>query len=374
MVTQIYLFFPNFTITTISYTPPPRWSSAKNRQWVLTYLLNRDQRLEYIHDLGHTFAAELESDMESMLDLRDSGWRFRLFQLFDIRFVVANPTNMLRYGVSPKRKLEYNPLLKPLFHRQIYDPSSYLRSGYGRNNFCILGSILLNCHSKVGSPIGKLTISQMEKEISSLNTQGLFRLDQKGIAFCDMEKLERLNSPIPESLIQHFPSLRFFKGIAINIFRIRKTGNTFRIFPTSLSCHNRDKDFFQSDLLELTQDILASPSPSNEDQSHVLAVPYLAKLVTKFTNARSNWQKFSNICRTCQSTFSTVPALTRHHLTCPLDGRRSSFLPRKKSLNQFHHKPFVVNHFSGKVETNALKWKAKDAIKTILPLNLVFAG
>ena len=311
--------------------------------------------------------------MDTMLNLHDSGWRFRMFQLFDVRFVEATPTNMLRYGAVSTKKLQYNPLLKPLFHRQLFDPKQYLRPGFSQNNLCVLAGMLISCHSRLGPPLGKLTKAEMEKELDHINTTGLLPLDQRGISVTHFQKLERLNSPIPKGLIEKFSSLSYFKGFAINLFRVRKSGNIFRIFPTSLSVHNRDNSYFQCDLLEVSSDLLAQSQPDENDPSHVLSIPHLNKLITKFTSAKSNWSKYLHLCRSCTGVFSTMPALKKHYLTCPIDGRRSSTLPRKKSLNMYLHRPYILNRFSGKVEVNSLKWKSKNSIFTVRPLVLGFA-
>ena len=277
---------------------------------------------------------------------------------------------MLRYGKRAPVKLNYHHLLKAVFNRSVVDPAKFLFPGFSRNNQCVLGGIISTCHYRLNSTLTSLTKTKMELHISFLNTQGLFKHDRLGLSFSDLGLFEKMNSPIPEDLVRVFPTLKLFAGFSINIFCIRKRDNVFRVFPTSLSPNNRDSSYFQIDLLEVTSDILASPLSDLYREQHVLSVPFLSKLITKFTLARTNWSKYIYLCRSCLSVFTTALSKQHHNLICPSAVRRGSTMPRKRSRNQFLHQPFIVNRFTGRTEVNSLKFRRSDNHKTLMPLSI----
>lgn len=305
----------------------------------------------------------------------------------DCRKVNTPPNNDLALGAKQKRKLVFHPLLQRLFHRAVLDPANYLLSGYSRDNFCVLAAIIMAFHSKFGPPLRQVTQGAIESAITHLNFKGLFTYAQKGLQLTDFRRLEKMNEPISNSLVHLFPSLAFFKGIALNLFCIRRQADIFRIFPVSLSINNRNSSFFQVDMIRLTSDLLISeksaslkkpfgprkPAPKDPPENHVLFVPYLARVLTKFSHLRVNASKYTFLCRSCCRVHRSSKALTVHYSTCPSNSRRGSASARKRSKNVYLHLPKRINRFTKREEQNGLKFLRSHNYRMLKPLLIGFA-
>ena len=74
-----------------------------------------------------------------------SGWKFKKFLQWDVRYVEVNPENMIRYGhTPPSPPLAYDHRIKSLFFRMIVDPTRYMKEGLLRQNFCVLAGVIIS--------------------------------------------------------------------------------------------------------------------------------------------------------------------------------------------------------------------------------------
>ena len=191
-----------------------------------------------------------------------------------MRFVKVDPVSSLRFGSKQRKTLSYHPLIKRLFNRSVLDPAVFLRKGYPRQNLCILASIILSFHSRLGPRLSKRDMSEFEEKISLLNFSGLVKLERRGISIDDMTDIERRQCPISEDLKRLFPALNFFDGMSCNLFCVRKREDEFRLFPVSLSRNNRLSNYFQVDMIEVSRDLL-EPNSQSPEFGHVLTIPNL---------------------------------------------------------------------------------------------------
>ena len=317
---------------------------------------------------------------------QESGWGFQCIIKFDCRHVVSQPENNLALGTA-KKKLVFHPLLQKLFFRSVLDPAEFLRAGYSKDNFCVLAAIIMAFHSKFGPAINRVPYHTIESEIVHLNFKGLFRFSQKGLQLTDFRTLETMNKPLSDSLLNLFPSLAFFKSIALNLFCIRRQGDEFRIFPLSLSENNRESSYFQVDMIRLTPDLLMTeetvslkkpygprkPAPQGPPENHVLYVPHLARLMTKFSHLRLNSAKYTFLCRSCCRTYKSSLALHNHYSTCPPNSRRGSATARKRSKNVYLHMPRKMNTFTNRQVQNGLTFQRSQNYRMLRPLLIAFA-
>ena len=308
--------------------------------------------------------------LSDMTSSEESGWKYERILLFDVRHVYSSPSADLKYGRYGKtvKKLDFNPLLLPLFHRTVIDPSFYLSPGYSRQNYCVLASLILSIQARAGKSSIRAalkTYKDMDDRIAALSFSGLYDVTKVGMAYKDFARLESLNSrPIPTNLLQFYPALSFFEGLSVNLYRLRHENGSFRLFPLGVSQTSRSSSFFQCDLLLVTSDLLAANTTVPEN--HVLAVPYLQTLVEKFSKSRGGYK--GGICRSCLCCFTSTHALEAHFNVCSIDCRRGSALPRKRSRNMYIHRPFKFNTFSQRVEQNGLQWRRSSNFKMLKPL------
>ena len=317
---------------------------------------------------------------------QESGWGFHSIKNFDCRYVITAPVNNLALGRANK-KLVFHPLLQKLFFRSVFDPAEFLRAGYNKDNFCVLAAIIMAFHSKFGPSINRVSIHTIESEMVHLNFKGLYRFSHKGLKLTDLKKLEAMNEPLADGLLELFPPLALFKGIALNLFCIKRQGDEFRIFPLSLSENSRESSYFQVDLIRLTPDLLMTeesvslkkpfgprrPAPQGSPEDHVLYVPYLARLMTKFSHLRLNACKYTFLCRSCCHTYKSSIALHNHYSTCPSNSRKGSATARKRSKNVYLHMPRRFNTFTNRQVQNGMTFQRSQNHRMLKPLLIGFA-
>lgn len=258
-----------------------------------------------------------------------------------------------------------------MFKKVVFDPTKYLFPGFAKQNLCIPAAILMHFYKRTSRSLNKSSLSVFSNELNKINFNKLLSLGKVGLSFSDLPKLEQLNSPIPEDLVSIFPPLSFFKGIALNLYQVRGTPSTqFDLFPLSISVHSRDSGYFQCDLIQVTATIVVPGKivPSN----HVLAVPRLATLVTKYSSRDQNRSHYSYVCRSCLAVFSATHSLHLHLTTCPRDSRRGSMAPRRRSRNVYMHRTKFLNKFTGQLQTNGLHWRRSHNFKMIKPVLIGF--
>ena len=279
---------------------------------------------------------------------------------------------MLRYGSDARKKEPFHPLIQNLFCKSIIDPALFLRVGYNRDNFCIPACILLSLHSKFGPPIRNMNITKLEEELNTLKFRHLFKPTKIGLNSNEIAELEKINSnPIPSSLLKIFPALKFFKGLSINQYIVRRKNKEFRIFPVSLSNHCRESAYFQIDILIDSSDIRPEPSkPTTGSFSHGLVIMNLCKLLIRFTSKAANASKYEYFCRSCLRVFMNTKQRDSHYATC--SNQKRGNIGRRKSKNVLVHKPMKKNRFTGKIEPNGLFFKRGHAFKMLRPLGLSF--
>lgn len=115
---------------------------------------------------------------------------------------------------------------------------------------------------------------------------------QDGFETKDFSTLEKLNSPIPLTLLKMYSALRFYKGFGINLFRLElnQQDKTFRVFPKKLLKQHNSPDFFQIDLLEVP---CIKNGNGEKKQGHCLLICNLIKLLNAYENRLPARQKLS---------------------------------------------------------------------------------
>ena len=315
---------------------------------------------------------DTESDIESMESITESGWSFNRILIGDIRRVYRTPANELRFGRWKGLKLKFADLLKPMFHRSVFDPSRFARNQHDADNLCAVMGLMMTVYIRLQKGgLRSISIDKFWQDLAILNFQNILPWGVKGFSFKDLDTFEKQNSPIPKSFVRLFKPLSFFKGFAINIFRVVYQSGVYRIFPVSLSKNHRDSSYFQIDLLQVTQAILHE-SVGTLSTQHLLAIPRLARMLTKFTGLRLNWWRCNWICKACLQLFTCADALMRHYLTCDPSCRRAG-AARKAGKNVFRHRPYRFNSFSQRLEKNGLTWKRSDNWRLLKPFCMICA-
>ena len=135
-----------------------------------------------------------------------------------------------------------------------------------------------------------------------------------GIPLSKISDFEKTLTPIPRGLLEIFPPLNCFSGLALNIFTIRRAGDTYRIFPLSLSEHSRDlKSHLQIDLLLDSED-LREPSRVPIPQNHALLIANLPLLLARFSDKRNNARRYQYCCRSC-SQVKVINSYAREYIS-----------------------------------------------------------
>ena len=284
-----------------------------------------------------------------------------------MRHIKRQPQNELFLGsrhVATPFANEY----KRLFNTLVYDATPYLQVGFDRENYCVPASILLIMHARLGPKLRSLNITKMKEELDCFDCRNYISLGDLGMNLQKIHEFEKSLSPIPTSLLRYFPALRIFKGLAINLFTIRRVGTAKKIFPVSLSPNHKNTDtHFMCDLLIETAEI--RPPSTTLRPNHVLAITNLSALMTRFSDKMHNYNKYKYICRNCLQ--SSMTNLTDHFKVCQ-SRTRTAALSRRKSKNILLHSPQKYNRFSGKMERNGLHFSKGKNFLMIRPSSLVF--
>ena len=333
--------------------------------------MSPQEKEEFLDTLISDFVGSTYEDIESMCEY-GSGFVFDKILKFDVRTLLRNPGNLYHHhlGSDSRKKFQVHPVLKPLFNKTILDSKWFLRQGHDRENLCVPGSILLVLHSRLGSPIRTLNIQKMEKELKSLNYKSALKPDRVGIALDELNTLEELNTTKRNPHLKRlFPSLAYFKGLAISTYVLKKKDCQFGLFPVSISKNARNQNFFNVDLLIGNDDITNSNKKNKFGlRHHVFAITNLVHLVCKLTGKSCNVARYEHVCHTCFALLENSAKKNVHFANCTQTSR--GILGRKKSKNRLVHKPFVFNNYLGRVVKNGLHFNRGGNYKRLKPLLL----
>ena len=214
-----------------------------------------------------------------------------------------------------------------------------------------------------------VSMAKLESELSLLDFSSLLQISRPGIALSQLSAFEKLLTPIPRGLVRVFPTASIYKGIALNVFTIRQSDNEFRLFPTSLSDHSRNNEFFQVDMV-VDNDAVRNPEAREVPRPnvlHCLLVTQLSRLVNKFSDHRLNVSKYDEICRVCMTTFKRVAAKLAHFRTCT--DKKRSICGKRRVRNQLIHRPYRLNPFTLKQEENGLSFDRGKCARLLKPLS-----
>ena len=289
----------------------------------------------------------------------------------DVRRVIRTEENELRFGASFKQSWNFHPMIKRLIHRSAFDPAHFYRNKRDQESMCVIISILMTMYSRLGRGWKTVTKDQFWSDMNGIKFTEIDRQGKKGFSFTQLDAIEKQNSPLSPQLIKIFGSLVYFSGLSLNVFKILKEGNKFRLFPVSLSKNHRNSNFFQIDLIQITNSMLNKPQQTESVTQHCLVVPRLSRMLTKFTDKRINWVRCDFVCRSCAAIFTCKSKCERHYLVCQPDSRKA-VLSRKRSRNVFIHRPMKFNNFSQRYEINGLKWLRSNSYKLLRPLAAIF--
>ena len=302
-----------------------------------------------------------------------SGWIFEQIICFDIRICHSLPQNYLHFGLGGK-KITFHPLLKNIFERRVYDPNVFLSARLKAQNLCVPVCIILGIMGKLGPTIRHMTKMEMEAKVNLLPYKNLIdpTAESIGLSLQQLSSFEDLLSPIPIEMVQCWPNLAIYSGIAINVFSIQRQKNEFRIFPNSLSRFSRNSNYYQTDLLIENTHIKPEGTKDERAQTfgphalHTLAIKNIGILMAKFQNKGSSYERYSHVCRTCTKVFVSHQGLHDHYKTC--NEKRRGAMGKRRTLNRLIHRPIIKNKFTGKWERNGLRYKRKDISKLLRPL------
>ena len=344
------------------------WSVFRNDSWFLSWVHSPTERERFIRHIISEWSDDVYSDI-AMMCSQESGWSFYAIGCVDVRVAQNTPANLLRFAGSGNKKRAFHPLLTNLFNRLVIDPSLYLRRGYAQDNYCVPACVLLALHNRLGPSIRTINVTKLEAELPLLHFSQLLQVARPGIALSQLSAFEKQLSPIPADLLRVFPALAVFRGIALNLFTIRRADGEFRLFPTSLSEHSRDDAFFSVDMIVDNDDIRETKQreASRHNVLHCLLVTQLSRLVNKFSHCRSNISKYTYICKVCMKTFKSTAAKSDHFKIC--DNKKRGRCGKRRVRNQLIHRPYRINRFTLKTEQNGLSFQRKHCARLLKPLS-----
>ena len=169
----------------------------------------------------------------------------------------------------------------------------------------------------------------LQTTLETLNFKPL--LEKDGISIANLRRLEQMNYPFSDRILQIAPTLSAYSGLAISLFRGRITrGETtskkgeaaLLLFPTYLSEHCDNPSYLNIDLLidnaQFRDGETTKPPPNSPaGVKHVLCITSLVKLCGRrnpFT--KKNVSSFRHICRRCLKLFQTEEDYRYHCGVC----------------------------------------------------------
>ena len=323
-----------------------RWSSFRNANWYTPVLDSHEQTESYILAMTDEFVTDTLADVEEMSSFFGSAWQFLRVRVFHVRYVKAGAHNLIRFGARPD-PTSFHADISPLLANLVVDPQHFAQQTT-QNACCvpisIILSILLHFEGEKMRNIGKKKVSL---GLKMLNFQQ-FLQHSNGISISDFRRLESANTPLPLALVEQFPSIETYKGLALNLYRsvIRQdpdniTQKQIFIFPMVLSANHKSDSFVQVDLLLDSTNLRPKGRDSPtfpKSPLHVLTIHNLIGLLARNSQSkRNNATRYSHICRSCCHIFTSKEDLDIH---------RRYLLPSEsanaiKSLS--HHSPSFLH-------------------------------
>ena len=356
-----------------------RWSSMRNRTTFTGQMHTEQERTAFIEDFTSRFAQEVVLDVTEMELLYESGWVFRDVAQAHLRFVAATPLNILRFSGRMQTTSTFNKETKRLFYNYVVDPRDLFHHDQGAP-LCvpqaIILSLLINLH---GTKASALKYKQLTVALEALNFKTLLKSD--GISFYDIPRIEAINKPIPERLLDCFPQLSGYLGLAINIFagRMVRTGDGqthFHLTPKLLSRKHSDFErYYNVDLLIDHHSFRNIPNKStSQGQKHMLAITSLVRMCTRRNPLmRNNAPTYQFICRKCLRPFQRENDFLAHSRTCLSFPAARVFQPRR-AWNSKIYRPYRHNKMTHRMEQNFVAFKRGELYKTLRPLTSSFIG
>ena len=298
-----------------------RWSSHRNENWYSPILDSRQECEDFILAITDDFVTDMTADVEQMSSYFGSAWQFLRVKVFHLRFAKAEPHNLIRFGIRPKRSDSFHPDIRPLFSNYVIDPEPFALVGVKAAcvPISIVLSVLLRESAFTPNTLGKKQVAQ---GLNTLRFQHLLHRPDGGINLSDFKRLESANTPLPMSFTDRFPSVSQYKGLALNLFRavLHRDGNhkpMIYFFPSRLSPHHEDSAFLQIDLLLDSPELRPKKAPIHSESSalHILAIPNLIKLLAMRhgdENTAHNSTRYDEICRQCCRIFTAREDLEIH--------------------------------------------------------------
>ena len=343
------------------------WSAYRQESWYLSWMHSATQREQFIRHIISEWSDDVYSDVANMCS-QESGWSFYSITCVDVRVAANTPTNRLRFAGHPVLR-PFHPLLKDLFRRIVIDPARKLKAGYNRNTLCVPACVLLAIHVKIGPAMKSVSKTAFESELKLLGFSSLLDISKPGIALSQLSAFEELLSPIPASLRRKFPLLSVYRGISLNVFTVQRKDDAFDIFPTSLSKHSRNSQFFQVDMMVDNDDIREARNTTSPIRNvlHCLLITRLPGLITRFSKGRNSY-RWNNMCRVCMTTFYNTEAMNEHFKIC-ID-RKRGVSGKRRATNRLLHQPYRLNKFNGRKEVNGMFFQRGKCARLLKPLSL----
>lgn len=190
-----------------------------------------------------------------------------------------------------------------------------------------------------------------------------------GIPKDKFDSLETANDDFDAQLLREFPFLRFYKGFAINLFKIilNKTTVTYHIRPIKLSKRWRENHYLNIDLLVLSDTVKAQFSSSSSPH-HVVTILNFPGLVRTFHKNvhKKNVQNLIYACRGCSMMLSSKEY--RSHVEGCFNSDTIKATANRSIKNFVIHQPKVLCKQTNKLMTRTIKFKASSFYKTLQPL------
>lgn len=309
----------------------------------------------------------------------ETGWTFRKILQFHVRHVFGDLQNVISYGCR-KRSDPFDPRLSTSFRYNVRDPYTFIDKR-SNENICIPAAVIVCLEHEFGTKIvSRLTATEIKMKLNALNFISLLDVYSTGIRLSDLHLFEKLNTPLEKKLLTHYPLLKGYSGLAINVFTIHRSEqlNCFTLFPKQLSKNHRDTNFLQIDLLVDTPSIRAKAAvgvaagTSKKESQHVLAILNLARLLISFKSNEEklfNSHRFQFPCRACATVYNSGTLYKAHIQTCNTFGSGRITAGKRKSQNRFIHKTKITLVSSGKTVPHSIHFKRGNLIRTIRPFS-----